>query len=223
MTTLTVPAPPEEDASLRPVPWRRMAWVTWRQHRFALAGVAVFLGALAVGMWIGGTGRRPAHAAAIAACQSASSPGCPGTIIDFDGTNGFLSNGFILQAVPVLIGAFVGAPVLARELEAGTFRFAWTQGFGRWRWVLAKMVVLAVAVAIGTGALSVMLHWYYQPYFAAGNQDLTLYELTPFSPGLFDLRGASFAAWPLAAFSTGALPARPVRRVAPPTAATLAV
>jgi hypothetical protein len=223
MTTLTVPAPPEEDAIPRPVPWRRMAWVTWRQHRFALAGVAVFLGALAVGMWIGGTALRHAHAAAIAACQSASSPGCQNTITDFNGTNGFLSNGFILQAVPVLIGAFAGAPVLARELETGTFRFAWTQGFGRWRWVLAKLVVLAVAVAIGTGALSMMLHWYYQPYFAAGNQDLGLYELTPFSPGLFDLRGVSFAAWTLAAFSIGALAGMLIRRVVPAIVATLAV
>jgi len=51
MTALTVPACPEEDASLRPVPWRRMARVTWRQHRIALAGVAVFLGALAVCLW----------------------------------------------------------------------------------------------------------------------------------------------------------------------------
>ena len=40
MTALTMPARPEHDASLRPVPWRRMAWVTWRQHRAALAGVA---------------------------------------------------------------------------------------------------------------------------------------------------------------------------------------
>ena len=48
MTALTVPARPEQDASLRPVPWRRMAWVTWRQHRIALAGVAALLGALAV-------------------------------------------------------------------------------------------------------------------------------------------------------------------------------
>ena len=30
MTTLTMVGRPERDASLRPVPWRRMAWVTWR-------------------------------------------------------------------------------------------------------------------------------------------------------------------------------------------------
>ena len=45
MTALTTPARPKHDAGLRPVPWRRMAWVTWRQHRAALIGVAVFLGA----------------------------------------------------------------------------------------------------------------------------------------------------------------------------------
>ena len=59
MTALTVPARPEEDASLRPVPWRRMAWVTWRQHRIALAGVAVFLGALAVYLWLAGLQTAP--------------------------------------------------------------------------------------------------------------------------------------------------------------------
>ena len=46
MTALTTPARPEQDASPRPLPWRRMAWVTWRQHRAALASVAVLLGAL---------------------------------------------------------------------------------------------------------------------------------------------------------------------------------
>ncbi len=59
MTALTVPARPEQDASLRPVPWRRMAWVTWRQHRIALAGVAALLGALAVCLWLAGLQAAP--------------------------------------------------------------------------------------------------------------------------------------------------------------------
>ena len=60
MTALTLPARPEQDASLRPVPWRRMAWVTWRQHRIALAGAAALLGALAVYLWY--TGLQAHHA-----------------------------------------------------------------------------------------------------------------------------------------------------------------
>ena len=48
MTALTMPGRPANDARPRPVPWRRMAWVTWRQHRAALGGVAAFLSAFAV-------------------------------------------------------------------------------------------------------------------------------------------------------------------------------
>jgi hypothetical protein len=59
-----------------------------------------------------------------------------------------------LQAAPALVGAFVGAPVLARELETGTFWFAWTLGFGRWRWTLGKLVPLAIAVAAAAGLSS---------------------------------------------------------------------
>ena len=128
----------------------------------------------------------------------------------------------MLQAVPALIGAFVGAPVLARELETGTFRYAWTQGFGRWRWTLAKLVPLAVAVTAAAGAFSVLLSWYYQPYFAAGNQGLSLSEASPLASGLFDLRGVAFAAWTLAAFAIGALAGMLIRRVVPAIVATLA-
>jgi len=212
---------PENDTRPQRVPWRRMAWVSWRQHRIALAGVAVFLGALAVCLWLAGVKTHHVYAAAIAACHPVTSAACGGMFTTIIGTNGFLSNGFILQAVPALIGAFVGAPVLARELETGTFRYAWTQGFGRWRWTLAKLVPLAVTVAAAAGALSVLLSWYYRPYFAAGNQNLGLPEMTPFFPGVFDLRGVAFAAWTLTAFAIGALAGMLIRRVVPAMVATL--
>ena len=222
MTALTVPAHSRHDASLRPVPWRHMAWVTWRQHRIALAGVTVFLGALAVSLWRVGLGLHHAYAAATA-CRPASSAACGVLVGRFNGMDGFLANGSALQAVPALIGAFVAAPVLARELETGTFRYTWTQGFSRWRWTLAKLVPLAVAVMISAGAFTVLLSWYYRPYFAAGNQTLSLSESSPLSVTLFDLRGFAFAAWALVAFSIGGLAGMLIRRVVPAIAATLAV
>jgi hypothetical protein len=218
MTALTMPARPEQDASPRPVPWRRMAWVTWRQHRTALAGVAALLGVLAVCLWLIGLRLHHAYAAA-AACHPAGSGLCYDMFGSFNTMDGFLANGVILQVVPALIGAFVGAPVLAREMEAGTFRYVWTQGFGRWRWTLAKLVLLATAVAAAAGLFTLLMSWYYQPYFAAGNP----IPQTPFSPGLFDLRGVGFAAWTLAAFAIGALAGMLIRRVVPAIAATLAV
>ncbi len=221
MTALTVPVRLEEDASPRPVPWRRMAWVIWRQHRIALGGMAVALGALAVYVWIAGLQLHHAYVAATT-CNPAS-PTCGDLITNFNFMNHFLTGGYTLQLIPPLIGAFVGAPVLARELETGTFRYAWTQGFGRWRWALAKLVALAVVVTAAAGALSVLFSWYYQPYIATGNQSLNLSEQSPFSSALFDLRGVSFAAWTLAAFAIGALAGMLVRRVVPAIVATLAV
>ena len=211
MTALTIPARPEQDAGLRPVPWPRMVWVTWRQHRVALAGVAVLLGALAVYLWIAGL---QIHHAYATDCHPVGSLACG---IDFSGrygTTGIVVSIF-LQAVPVLIGAFAGAPVLARELETGTFRFAWTQGMGRWRWTLAKLVLLAVVVTAAAGAFSVLYSWYNQPFFASG------YAI-PFSTRVFDLGEVAFAAWTLAAFSIGALAGMLIRRVVPAIAATLA-
>jgi hypothetical protein len=220
MSALTVPVCPGKDANLRSVPWRRMAWVTWRQHRVALGGVAAFLGALAVFVWILGLQLHHVYAAATA-CNP-SSPACADLITHFNFMNHVLVGGYSLQLVPPLIGAFVGAPVLAREIETGTFRYAWTQGFGRWRWALAKLVALAVVVAAAAGALSVLLSWYYQPYLATGNQALSLSEESVFAPALFDLRGISFAAWTLAAFAIGGLAGMLIRRVVPAIVTTLA-
>jgi hypothetical protein len=227
MTAVQVPARPDEDgARLRPVPWRRMIGVTWRQHRFALVGVAVLLGALAAWLWIIGASLHRAYAAAIA-CHPASSPACQNLVNTFSvsAENHFLGNkgpgGVLLQLLPVLIGAFVGAPVLAREMETGTFRYAWTQGFGRWRWALAKLVLLAVVLAAATAAFGVLVSWYYQPEFGNGHQALGLYENSPLVT-LFTLRQVTFPAWTLAAFAIAALAGMLIRRVVPAIVATLA-
>ena len=211
MTALTMPGRPAHDARLRPVPWRRMAWVTWRQHRAALGGVAAFLGAFAVYLWL--TGLQMHHAEA-AYCHPAGSVGCA---INFTGRYGetTIIVSIALQAVPALIGAFAGAPVLARELETGTFRYAWTQGIGRLRWTVGKLVPLAVAVTAVAGAFTVLIAWYNQPWVAAG-------YVTPFSARVFDLLGVAFAAWTLAAFAIGVLAGMLIRRAVPAIAATLA-
>jgi hypothetical protein len=211
MTTLTMPGRPKHNDGLRPIPWRRMAWVTWRQHRAALVGVAVFLGALAVYLWL--TGLQIHHSYATA-CHPASSLACN---INFTGRYAVTVNvvRVLLQAAPALIGAFAGAPVLARELETGTFRYAWTQGIGRRRWTLGKLVPLMVTVAAAAGAFSALFSWYLRPFSAAG------YAI-PFATDVFDLREVAFAAWTLAAFAIGALAGMLIRRAVPAIAATLA-
>ena len=223
LTTLDAPTRPAHDANLRPVPWRRMAWVTWRQHRVALSGAAVFLGR-----------SRCSWGSPAVTCITRTRPrlACNpqlGCLRDRDqqiNTDlGFMNQsvgGYLLQVVPALIGAFVGAPVLARELETGTFRYAWTQGFEPWRWTLAKVAALAVVVIAVAGAMSVLFSWYYAPYFATANQARELSEASPFSPALFDLRGVAFVGWTLVAFAIGVLAGVVIRRVVAAMVATLA-
>ncbi len=223
MTAMTAPARPgsADDASPRPLPWRRMAGITWRQHRIPLAGVAALLGALSVWLWIAGTHVHDTYAALLA-CHPASAPGCLDLANAFNGTWDSMSiPAILLQLVPALIGAFVGAPVLARELEAGTFRFAWTQGFERWRWALAKLVALAVVLAALTFAFSALVSWCYQPYFGADHQDLGIYGDSPLVT-VFSLREVAFPAWTVAVFAIGALAGMLIRRVVPAIVAALA-
>ena len=67
------------------------------------------------------------------------------------------------QLLPALIGAFAGAPILAREMETGTFRYAWTQGFGRTRWIIAKLALVGVPLAVIAGAFGILAYWYFGP------------------------------------------------------------
>lgn len=214
MTILTVPAMPGR----RSLPWHRMAWVTWRQHRLALAGVAALFGVASAYLLITGLRMRAAYAA-VAECRPAGSPICRQVAGDFlanyaPGTGATLA---LLQVIPALVGAFAAAPILARELETGTFRYTWTQGFGRTRWVVAKLIPLAVTVTITAAAFSQLVSWYVRPIFAAGDENGPLY------PTLFDLRGIALAAWTLAAFAIGALAGVLLRKVIPAMFATLVV
>jgi ABC-type transport system involved in multi-copper enzyme maturation permease subunit len=216
MTALSMSAAHQGNVNPRPVPWRRMAGIIWRQHRFALAGVAVLLGALALYLWLAGSAMHHAYAVA-AACHPASSDDCQNQVIDFNTAYAPTAQtvGVLLMAVPMLIGAFVGASVLGRELETGTFRYAWTQGFGRRRWTLAKLVPLAVIVTVAAGLFSLLFSWYYQPLFTDGDS-------IPLDPKLFGVRGVAYAAWTLAAFAVGASAGLLIRRVVPAIAVTLA-
>ncbi len=127
-----------------------MIWVTWRQHRFegvwSLVFVAAMTAALSFVTW------------------EAGHPGCPA-----GGPTGFcLPNdplGFLAQDImrlnlvqyglvvlPALAGAFIGAPLVAREIENGTHRLAWTQGVTRTRWIVSKLALIFIPL-IGAAAL----------------------------------------------------------------------
>jgi ABC-type transport system involved in multi-copper enzyme maturation permease subunit len=202
----------------RRIPWRRMAWIIWRQHRFAIAGVLAVLAVAAA--FVVAEGLQLHHAyTAVTACRPAGSGPCQLAARNF--ANSYSQGSGIvaalLQVVPALIGAFAGAPLLAREFESGTFRFVFTQGIGRVRYSAAKLVSLAVVVTVLPEAFSAVYSWAYGPLIGQNG-----YGYSALAPTFFDLQGVALAAWTLAAFAIGVFAGVLIRRVLPAMFATLA-
>ncbi|WP_411076916.1 hypothetical protein [Streptomyces sp. cmx-10-25] len=141
-------------------------WVTSRQHRralwtaLALAGTAVAV-LIASRLWSDST----AEALRATGCTYDSlDPSCfqPARVYA-DGQ--WLARHLVEYAalgmlvLPVLLGAFVAGPVLARELETGTYRLAWTQSVSPARWLAAKVAVPAALVLTAVPLLSLVFFW----------------------------------------------------------------
>ena len=68
-----------------------------------------------------------------------------------------------IACLPALIGACWGAPLVARELETGTFRLAWNQSVTRTRWLAVKLAVVGLTTMAVTEGLSLMQAWWAAP------------------------------------------------------------
>jgi hypothetical protein len=194
-----------------------MAWVIWRQHRLSVAGVLALLTVATAYVVAEGIQLHHAYAAVIA-CRPAGSGPCQQVANNFSGDYSYTAGivAALLQAVPPLIGAFAGASLLAGVYESGTFRYVFTQGFGRARWSAAKLVSLAVVVSAAAGGFSAVFSWAYGPILGANGDGYS-----SLAPTFFDLRGIAFAAWTLAAFAIGVLAGVLIRRVLPAMFATI--
>jgi ABC-2 family transporter protein len=219
MTVLDMPARPGLDAAALPrrVPWRRMIWVTWRQHRALLVSVLAVFAVAVVALPVAGQRIRRDYAL-LTGCRPAASPACQQLSNYFNSTDWHEGSGIrvAVLAAPLLLALFAGPPVVARELENGTFRYAWTQGIGRARWTAAKLALLGAALTIGALVISLVFTWFFAPFLAGKN-------LTALDPAVFDTRAPAYAAWTLTAFCLGAFLGTLLRRVTAAMAVTLPV
>jgi hypothetical protein len=187
-------------------------WVTWRQHRAELAGAVFLLAAIAVALVVSGMSMRDAyHADGIAACLShPGQSGCNQIIDGFWQIHVGWSNALVaLNLLPALAGMFIGAPLLGREMERGTWKLAFTQSVTRTRWLTTKLGAVALAVLALAAALTALLTWWRGPL------DRIDGRLGP----AFHLEGPSLAATTLFAVAVGTLVGALLRR----TVAAMAV
>ena len=137
----------------------RAMWLTWKMHRFEVIAATALLGFISVSAWI----------VAIHLNAITVGPECWG---QWEGSGGHLNacqqlverwldineheagqfTGF-LSYLPAIVGAIIGVPIVARELEMRTVSFAWSLQGIRWRWLAARLWPMLLIALIG-GALA---------------------------------------------------------------------
>jgi ABC-2 family transporter protein len=197
-----------------------MTFIVWRQHRVQLAaGLGVLVVVAGVLVWTGHEMTSYLHTSGLSACM-ASSDGCDEFSRLFENHyGGLLRNVAYLNFLPMLVGVFWGAPLVAREFESGTYKLAWTQSITRRRWLATKLGVFAVATAAVSAVFSVLLSWWLHPFaqlnFGGGFSRMDLNS--------FDFQGIVPVGYSLFALAAGTAAGVVTRRVLPAMAATFAV
>lgn len=159
-----------------------MTWIAWRQHR---AENLIILGTLVVlAVFLIITGMDMAHAfqqIGLKDCIANGHRDCNDLEQAFQNQFQSLYETIIwFNLCPVLLGILVGAPMIARELEQGTHRLAWTQSITRFRWVVVKLSLVLGAGLLASSVLMALLIWWYGPVNKIQ---------TNFAPIAFDFQG----------------------------------
>jgi hypothetical protein len=196
-----------------------MIWLTWRQFRAAAALYAAVLAVLALILALTGPGLADDYAAGIAECTGQSG-GCADFFQRFfhSNHNEFLGVTLVALVLPALIGLFWGAPLIARELEAGTHQLVWNQSITRIRWLAVKLGLVGLITMIAAGLGSLAITWWADSIdkSAAG-------DFPRMAPLVFDARGIVPIGYALFALALGVTVGMLVRRTVPAMALTLAI
>ena len=193
-----------------------MIWLSWRQFRTQALVAAAGLVAIATYLVILGLRIRHSYDADLALCFRRGG-GCGTSMAEFtDEYSGRLYwlDG-LLYLLPGLLGTFWGAPLVARELEAGTHRLVWNQSVTRRRWLAVKLLFVGFASMVTAGLLSALLTWAASPY--------DLVAADRFGGVIFGARNIVPIAYAAFAFVVGTILGLMIRRTVPAMALTLAV
>ncbi len=185
-----------------------MTWVVWRQHRtetLIALGVLALLGVflLITGLNMASSSQQLgltdclAHATDRSVCGPLEEAfnNQYGTLVGFAG---------FLILLPILLGALVGAPLVARELEQRTHLLAWTQSITRMRWLTTKLALVLGASLLIFGALMALLIWWFSPVEQFNGR---------FSGGSYDFSGPVWIAEVVLALALGIFAGTLTRRV----------
>ncbi|MGX1886403.1 ABC transporter permease subunit [Streptomyces sp. NPDC055287] len=189
---------------------RGPAWVTVRRHRRPL-WVALTLLVLSAGTVVG---LRVWAASEKPECADAGITACGDHYFQYDEARSagkwaleYGATGMFVIAL--LVAAFVAGPMVARDLESGTYKMLWTQSMTPRSWLTAKIAVPAVVVTVGVTVLAGAYRWTWA-YLAEGEGGFS--TLTWYDPLTYGSIGPVAVAYALLAVAVGALAGLLVRR-----------
>ena len=211
-----------------------MTWLTWRQFRPQAWAALVALAVIAI--LFAATGPHLGHlyaASGIPSCRAHGNCDVLRTAFlkQFTSNTAYAAIFFVglgvLYLAPPIIGMFWGAPLVTRELEAGTLRLAWNQSVTRTRWLALKLglVGLVGLAAVATsGLFSLIVTWWASPVDSAdalpGQGQALPNRFVPIIFGARDIVPIGYAVF---GFVVGVTIGVLVRRTLPAMALTLAV
>ena len=195
-----------------------MNWLTLRQYRTqAIAGYAAMFLLAAVFVLTGFQIWSTFVDSGLRACLAGGGQGCEqlSTLFSdrYSALQWFLP---LVLVAPALFGMFWGAPLVARELEHGTHRLAWTQGVTRRRWITSKLVIVMASAAVASGILAAAVTWWSRGFVDSHN-----WVRLDFGP--FDLTGIVPVAYTLFAVALGVALGAIFRKTLPAVFATLPI
>jgi hypothetical protein len=194
-----------------------MIWFTWRQFRAQTVIAAAALAALGILLLV--TARIVTDLyAPVAACQNDCAGAIQGFLTRFQNSAAFPAYIIAMGAVyllPPLLGMFWGAPLIARELETGTYRLAWNQSVSRTRWLAVKLAAGCAFAATTAG----LLGW----AVSAWSERINTASRDGMVPLLYGARGILPVGYAVFAFLLGVTTGMLLRRVVPAMATTLAL
>jgi hypothetical protein len=189
-----------------------MIWLTWRQFR--AQAVAVYASVAAVALVLAITGPRVADLARLNTSVF--------DVLTSTDRNLFVAGVIVLGVAPAIIGAFWGAPLVARELEGGTHRLVWSQSVTRTRWLATKLGTVTLGAAAAVGVLTLAISWWAKPLDGAlsSTRGSLPSRITPVT---FAMRGVVPVSYAVFAVVLGVTVGAVLRRSVPAMAVTLAL
>jgi hypothetical protein len=187
-----------------------VSWLLWRQHRAQVVWSAGLLALFGAAVVVTGIHMADLYSGARADCAG----GAP-CLLDhlFDGYGAIIDTVHLTLLVPLALGAFVAAPLIAREVDQNTHALVWTQSITRRRWLVSKVAVVVAGSVLLTAAVTALVTWWSgTPNSLGGDR---------FHGAQFDTQNLVPVAFTLFAVGLGLAAGAALRRTLPAVVATV--